>query len=129
MVFAENDDVIQAFAPHSAKETLTDRIHPRRTWSDLHDFDIGAFGDSVESCAEPKCTQSTEWTSSVKVYGPSIARERPKGAVHLVSPSRISTCGPFLKGVTSLSCCPVQSSMGARVVRRDQAPFPARQKR
>ena len=47
-VFFADDDVIQAFASHSAKKTLTDRIHPRRTGSDLHDFDIGTFGDSVE---------------------------------------------------------------------------------
>jgi hypothetical protein len=48
MVCAEDDDVIQAFSSHSAKETLADRIHPRRAWRDLHDFDIGAFGDSIE---------------------------------------------------------------------------------
>src|SRR5512145_3490111 len=48
MVFAENDDVIQTLASHSAKKPLANRIHPRRAWRDLHDLDIGTLSDSVE---------------------------------------------------------------------------------
>ncbi|HEY5959549.1 MAG TPA: hypothetical protein VIV60_23495 [Polyangiaceae bacterium] len=36
--------MIQTFASNS--ETLADRIHPKCAWRVLHDFDIGAFGDS-----------------------------------------------------------------------------------
>jgi hypothetical protein len=48
LAFAEDDDVVQTFASHSAKKPLADRVHPRRTWRNLHDVDIGAFSDSVE---------------------------------------------------------------------------------
>src|SRR5512147_3120970 len=49
VVRAENDDnVIQAFSAKSPKKLFTYRIQPGRAWRDLHDFDSGAFSDSVE---------------------------------------------------------------------------------
>jgi hypothetical protein len=50
VAFAEDDDVAQTFASHSSKKALADRIHPRRTWRDLQDFDIGNFSDPFRSC-------------------------------------------------------------------------------
>ena len=51
MVFTEDDDVVEALAPNSAKKSFCDRVHSGGTGGREHDFYIGPFCNPIELSA------------------------------------------------------------------------------